>query len=196
MSNIINFNVLEEKRDFNALKQKQEIISHPEKHNLNALIKRAQLIQGKTDESSEVIRSIGAKRLKNFFEGKISEIIFDSKHIAAEYFLCGIYVSILLTDLVKQSGIPESWFAIDYWLGHEKTGDPELLKKGADVCFLINSVFKKRGDIRCMNYDDYVKFGQGLYRQFYNHTGKEIAYHMHVNYDTMVGITDECIKNL
>jgi hypothetical protein len=192
----IDFNEYVKKRDNEILEQKKEIIDHSEKQDIDMLIKRAQLIKSNPDDASEVIRRIGGKKLNNYFEGKISKVIFDQKLMATEYFLCGIYVSILLSDLLKESSIPESWFAIDYVVGHNKSNNPELLKKGADVCFLINTVFKERGDIRCMNYDDYIKIGQTLYRQFYNFTGKEIAFHMHANYEIMVGVTDECLKNL
>lgn len=77
-----------------------------------------------------------------FFQGKISEIIIGQSLIEQDLLLGGMYVAKLLTKTISQ--IPPSWWAIDYLMeGHSKN-DPLIIQQGADVCFLICSIFKER----------------------------------------------------
>jgi len=44
-----------------------------------------------------------------------------------------------------------------------------------------------------MSADYYQKMGESFYYQFYAESKKEIGYHMSGNFETMVGITKECV---
>ncbi len=157
---------------------------------LNELIRRASLACKERFTFSEgKLSVIGEGQLKSIFESKITQEIFTRKLIDSDVFLCGIYVSNLLTDLMMTS--PESWWAIDYAVSDE----PAVLKKGGDACFIICGVFPERGNRRLTDVSYYQKMGAGFYYKFYNLAKREIGYHMSQQFETMVGVVQNCIHN-
>ena len=178
MANIISFQ---------GAKERKESLNPDD---LNGLVKRASLIcKEKLDLPQDELGIIKEGRLKSIFEGKITQEIFTRKLIGSDVFLCGIYVSNLLAELV--SNAPESWWAIDY-----ATSDDSLtLKRGGDACFLLCGVFSERGNHRLMDTDYYQKMGRGLYYRFYSLAKKEIGYHMSHQFETMVTVVQSCIRN-
>lgn len=94
------------------------------------------------------------------------------------------------------SRVPESWFAVDYFVKAEAENKPEALKQGANICFLVCAVFPPRGQIRCMKLEDYEAIGKGLYYNYYGQTGTVVAYFMSQKFQPMAEITKECIKRL
>lgn len=154
--------------------------------NLNDLIKRASLICKEKLDESGIIRT---ENLKHFFESRINQEIFNRHLIGSDIFLCGIYVSNLLTDLATNT--PESWWAVDYAI----SGDSSALKKGGDVCFVICGVFPERGNYRLMDVSYYRKMGEGFYYQLYSVAKREIGYHMSHQFGTMVTVVQGCINN-
>lgn len=162
----------------------------PEKEDLTSLLKR--ISQVKNLNSSANKETISDPFL--FFQGKISEIIIGQSLVEQELLLCGMYVAKLLANTISQ--IPPSWWAVDYIMeGHSKD-KPYIIQQGADVCFLICSIFKERAEVRVMTMSDYQRMGPTLFHQFYNKTGSEIGYHMSRNFERMVLITDECFQSL
>ena len=157
-------------------------------HDLTGLLKRAVLLRKQEPESGTFIRIEGIKKMKLFFESKISDILIKKQYIDKGFFFCGTYVSELLASLAKK--VPESWFAVDYIMKSHDTGSPYVLKQGANICFLICSVFRERSEIRVMRYEDYEKMGIGLFNRFYSQTGAEIGYYMSRQYKIMVDVTD------
>jgi len=161
-----------------------------ESYDLNELIGKASLVYKERFTFSEgELSVIGEGQLKSIFESKITQEIFTRKLISSNVFLCGIYVSNLLTNLVLTS--PESWWAIDYAVSDE----PAVLKKGGDACFIICGVFPERGNHRLTDVSYYQKMGAGFYYKFFNLAKKEIGYHMSQQFETMVGVVQNCIHN-
>jgi hypothetical protein len=161
-----------------------------ETNDLNDLMKRASLIcRKRLDFSKNELNVIKEGRLKNIFEGKITQEIFTRKLIGSDVFLCGIYVSNLLAKLTLT--IPESWWAIDY----NSSNDSSALKKGGDTCFILCGVFPERGNRRLMDITYYQKMGVGFYYQFYSLAKKEIGYHMSHQFQAMVAVVQSCIHN-
>lgn len=163
-------------------------------NDINTLLKKAAILKKNLSEPQNGIHVTSFQKLKTLFEVKISEILIKRQFIDSDFFLCGSYISGLLTDLSNK--IPKSWFAIDYILENNETNSPQALKQGANICFLICSVFKERSEIRAMTYHDYEKMGIGLFHQFYNQTGAEIGYYMSRQYKIMVRVTDECLRTI
>ena len=124
-------------------------------------------------------------------EGIISKKIIKAKMIDKGLFLCGIYVPQIFAEYLSSS--PESWLAVDYTLKARKFKNAFVFKQGGDVCFLICSIFPERTNWRTMNPGYYRKMGESFYYQFYAKTNQEIGYHMSGNFETMVGITKECV---
>ncbi len=174
-----------------AFKKKKKTKSHPD---LTHLLKKAVLLKKSLPESRSGIHATSFKKLKSLFEAKISEILIKKQFIDTDYFLCGNYISGLLTEITNR--VPKSWFAIDYILKSNETNSSHTLKQGANICFLICTLFKERSELRAMRYEDYEKMGIGLFHQFYHQTGAEIGYYMSRQYRIMVGITDECIRTI
>lgn len=161
---------------------------------LNEFLKRATKLIGKisTRQDSSVIattRSIGG--LKRRMEGMIAKKIIKAKMIDKGLFLCGIYIPQIFVEYLSSS--PESWLAVDYSSWAIKRKNAFVFKKGGDVCFLICSIFPERTNWRTMSADYYQKMGESFYHQFYTESKKEIGYHMSSNFETMVGITKECV---
>ncbi len=163
-------------------------------NDLTTLLRRAVSLRKEEPDSGRFIQIVGFKKMKTFFESKISDILIRHEFIDSGFFLCGTYISDLLTSIANR--VPESWFAIDYILKSNESGSPQFLKQGANICFLICSVFKGRSEIRAMRYKDYEKMGIGLFSRFYSQTGAEIGYHMSRQYKIMVDVTGECMRTI
>ncbi|MBU1169037.1 MAG: hypothetical protein KKD44_05675 [Proteobacteria bacterium] len=168
--------------------------SKQSENDLTGFLRRAVSLRKQEPEEGDFIHISGLKKMKLFFESKISDILIKNSFIDTGFFLCGTYISDLLTSITNK--VPESWFAVDYVLKSYETGSPYLMKQGANICFLICSVFKERSEIRVMRYEDYEKMGIGLFSRFYSQTGAEIGYHMSRQYKIMVDVTGECMKTL
>lgn len=165
-----------------------------ENQDLTHLLKQAVILRKNLPDAENGIHVTNIKKLKGLFEAKISEILIKRQFIASDFFLCGTYVSGLLTDIVNK--MPKSWFVIDHILESNKTNSPQIIKQGANICFLICAVFKERSELRAMTYSDYEKMGIGLFHRFYSQTGAAIGYYMSRQYKIMVGVTDECIRTI
>ncbi len=174
-----------------AIKRRKRIKKNSD---LTSLLKKAVILKKNLPEPHDGIYVTSFKKLKGLFEAKISEILIKRQFVDSDFFLCGNYISGLLTDIADK--IPKSWFAIDYILENSENNSPQIIKQGANVCFLICSIFKERSELRAMRYEDYEKMGIGLFHQFYHQTGSEIGYYMSRQYKIMVGITDECIRTI
>jgi len=171
-------------------KQRKDI----KNNDLTSYLKRAVLLRKEIGESRSGLQVTSLKKLRNRIESKIADILIKKEYVESDFFLCGNYISGLLTSIVNR--IPKSWFAIDYILIGQESGNPHAIKQGADVCFLICTVFKERSELRAMRYGDYESMGIGLFHQFYNQTGMEIGYYMSRQYKTMVRVTDECMRTI
>ena len=158
---------------------------------ITSLLKEASILKGLAKSNEEVITDLPA-----LLQGKMSEVIIKHNLISSEYFLCGISITKLLTSIVSAKNIPKSWFAIDYICEGNTSKNPQIIKQGADVCLLICTIFQGRAEIKMMTMNDYLKMGATLFHQFYSQTGAEIGYYMSREFDTMVEVTNECIKNI
>lgn len=157
---------------------------------LNVLLSRATLIcRENLNFHQDKLSVVKEGQLRRVLENKITHEIIARKLIARDIFLCGIYVAKLLSELVLNA--PKSWWAIDY-LAHD---DYLTLKRGADVCFIICGVFPEKGNRRLMSIAYYQKMGVSFYYKFYNRANIEIGYHMSNQFQTMVAIVQNCIKN-
>ena len=164
-------------------------------HPLNKLIERAQILKNSLRKSNKVILGVNDYgSLVRFFEAVISKTLFSSKMIGEDIFLCGIYIAKLLANIGNES--PKSWYAIDFVLEGNKTGNPMVIKNGADVCFLLCSIFQERAEHRSMTIGDYQKYGIGLYYQYYSSTDSIIGRHMSNNFNAMTDVTHKSITQL
>ncbi len=161
---------------------------------LATLLKQAVLIRKKRTENRHGIQIADFSKLKALFEAGIADILIRRRYIGSDFFLCGNYISTLLSSLVHY--IPKSWFVIDFVLESVESNNPRRLQEGANVCFLICSVFRERSELRAMRYEDYEKMGAGLFHQYYDQTGAEIGYHMSRQYHIMATVTDECMRTI
>lgn len=159
---------------------------------LNQLIERAQVLNRSLRKSQNIIAGINEYgSLARFFESTISETLICSKMIGVDILLCGIYISRLLADIGSRS--PQSWYAFDFILESNNSSDPAIVKNGADVCFLLCSVFPRKAGRRVMNVKDYEKIGAGLYYHFYSATEKIIGRHMSNNFSVMAAVTQQSL---
>ena len=158
---------------------------------ITSLLKEASVLKSLANSEKKVITNLPA-----LLQGKMSDVIIKRSLISSEYFLCGIYISKLLLSIMEAKNIPKSWFAIDYICEGNTSKNPQIIKQGANVCLLICTIFQGRAEIKMMTMNDYLKMGATLFHQFYRQTGAEIGYYMSREFDTMVEVTNECIKNI
>jgi hypothetical protein len=173
--------------DFGRALEKKAVL---ETANLNQLLKRASLIcKEKLEFPLDKFKVVEARRIKSIFESRIAREIFNRGLISSDILLCGIYVTNLLADLVTSS--PESWWAIDYALSDESL----VVKKGADMCFIICGIFPERGDYREMNLPYYRKAGASCYSKFSGLTKSPIGYHMSQQFNVMADVVQGCMQD-
>ncbi len=174
-----------------------KIIRFP-KSNLNkgpenldeALARASFLFKEDLPELKERFMVVSSGKMRQILETLILKVLMQNKMIEVSYFLCGNYISEVLTSL--GSNVPESWFAIDFYT----KGNAEAMKQGANLCFILCSLFPKRTNFRTMNFHDYQDMGQGLYLRFYYSTGAEIGYLMSRLFPQMVAVTEQAIGEL
>ncbi len=178
--------------DFSKYVTERRINQNPS--DLSSLLKQAVLLRSQRAVKREGIQITNIGKLKTLFEAGIADILIRRRHVDSDFFLCGNYISALLSSVVNET--PKSWFVIDFITEGLETNNPRRIQEGANVCFLICTVFKERSELRAMRYEDYEKLGMGLYYQYYDQTGAEIGYHMSRQYRIMVTVTDECIRTI
>jgi len=177
-------------KNMQLIKARQKI----ESGNLTEMIKAATILRQNAEEIKETIVVTDFEGLKRIFEARLSDIILKTKNIGVDFFLCSNYIAALLVEIGSIS--PESWFAVDYFLKAATEDAPTALKQGANICFLICAVFPLRGQIRCMKLNDYEVLGKGMFYNYYNQTGKVVAYYMSQQFKPMAEITKECLQEL
>jgi len=161
---------------------------------LNDFIKRASKLKKEVIENQKDLIIVNTNDLEKLFEVRLNCFLLENKLIAVEYFVCAMF----LASLLKETGfsVPESWYAVDYFIENNDTADPKTLLEGANVCFLLTTIFTERCEKRGMRRSDYVSMGTGLYGNFYNKTGKDFAYYMSFLFGEMSDATSECLKIL
>lgn len=162
--------------------------------NLTELLKMATILRQSVKKIEETIVVMDFEALKRVFEARLSGIILKNKNIGVDFFLCGNYIASLLAETGNTP--PASWYAVDYLNKAAADDNPAALKQGANICFLICAVFPPRGQVRTMKLGDYEALGQGLYYNYYGQTGTIVAYFMSQQFQPMVEITKECIREL
>ena len=165
----------------------------PKSDDLNELLIKAHKLRGRIPKSDEMVwQDFG--NLKGLFETRLNELLLDNRFIGANIFLCSSYIAILLAKFATKN--PESWYATDYAIKGYESRDPFVLQNGADVCFILCTLYPERCNRRSMKKSDYVSLGSGLYHRFYNQTGREIGYYMGDLFELMSEVTAECVKRL
>ena len=157
-------------------------------------VKIATMLRQNAEEFNDTVAVMDFNRLKRVFELRLADLVLQSKNANADLCLCGDYVAALLTEIGKAA--PESWYAADYFAKAADENNPTVLKQGANVCFLICSVFPDRSQHRNMMYNNYVVLGKVMYYNYYGKTGAMIAYFMCRRFKSMVAITRECLHKL
>jgi hypothetical protein len=156
---------------------------------LNDLLRMA--VQIKNDETCTKDGTI--TNFDKLIAANIMDILIKNRMIEKETIICGIYVS----DLLAKSFIspPTDWVATDYMIKAAEEDNPFLNQQGANVCFLICSVFSGH-KARTMKVKDYESFGIGMYSQFYHQTGQEIGCYMSNQFTEMTDVAKECMSTI
>jgi len=173
--------------DFQKSKKERRIV-------LTDLLKDAVVIAKKSygEISNEIFQP--SQSIENLFKIKINSMLLESGQINAELFNCGSYIARIINQFQKE--VPESYYAVDYFVRGVNDDNPLVLQKGADLCFIICVFFEQRKKWRKMGEDYYPNLGKQLYYMFYDKTKKTIGLHMRYNFKTIAEITRDCVKNL
>lgn len=123
--------------------------------------------------------------LKKIFSAILMNYLAQEKMIDSDYFNCAEYIADFLADYHNKCNF--SWYAIDYLIKGQE--DSIQLREGANICFLICSVFPERGNFREMTIGDYEKMGRSLYYQYGEKLHHDIGYLMGRHFKTMSAVT-------
>jgi len=154
---------------------------------LEELLSRAHKLSNNINEGEDL-------DLRKKFEIRFNDILLKNKMISSTNFLCAIYIANLLSKIGYS--VPKSWYATDYLINGIENDEQVPFKEGADVCFILYSLYPERCERRSMKKADYVKMGIALYFYYYNMTRKEVVYHMGTSFEPMAEITRECVESL
>lgn len=161
-----------------------------ENSSLTDLLVRAKSMTSKEDNPEEVL-CVRSAEMRKFFESRLNALLLDRGIVQSNAFLCATYVARILSDI--HASVPDSFYATDYFNRWVETGDDSELKNGADICFVLCSLFPERCERRAMRRCDYVDMGSGLYYRYYYEAQKEIAYHMSSLFEQMSDLTARCL---
>lgn len=171
--------------DFIAAKAKK---ADREPRDLDELIAEAFAVsRDRLEQERQKDEVLASKDLRTDIKAVIMDTLIKQRLISSEYFLCGLYISKMMSEYALSS--QESWYAFDHIKEGEESGDYKAFQKGGDICFLICSIFTGRARWRLMQKEYYLKLGAGLYLSFYYRTNREIGYFMSKNFSAMAEIT-------
>lgn len=161
---------------------------------LNDFLERAQKLKKEVEEKTDCLLIVTPDDLEKMFEVRLNDFLIENRFLNTSYFMCSLFVA----SLLKETGfsVPESWYAMDYILKEDETGDPLLLLDGANNCFLLSTLFVDRCNRRGMKREDYLHMGATMYKRFYDKTGREVAYFMSNSFEVMSSATSSCIKDM
>lgn len=130
---------------------------------------------------------------EEFIRGKISSFVLDQKMLDLDILRCTLYTAKMIAH--NFNNVPESYYATDYFLKGVDDNDPNLILRGADLCFLVCSLFPPRAYRRVMKSADYANLGRQMYYYFYGMTQKTIGLSMGNTFGTMTDIVREVIAH-
>lgn len=161
-----------------------------EDDSLEGFLKRAHIIKNQLEEDkTKIIKTLVAQK---YFEAVLMRELIDQKLISRELFLCAVYISHMMEMHILEK--PENWYAHEYYLSEKECQNENDLKKGADFCFSLCSFFAQRAERRMMKKNDYVSFGRGMYLDYYQKTGKEVASCMSESFEEMSSLAAKCFS--
>ncbi len=178
---------LSEARKREQKEQKVDIFNLEPQYDLNFFLKRGVEIL-KQETSDDFISRVTSEKAQKEIESRILKVIWQKKLMEMSYFLCALYVAKIIWNFSNK--IPISWCAVDYY----DIDNPQAMKDGGDICFLINALFPQRVKWRLMSEEYYIKMGELFYAQYYNLTEAEVACYMSLLFNQMIDITRQCFK--
>jgi hypothetical protein len=165
------------------------------KKDLNTLLSEAIKLQKTAPKMQKLIEPMSEEKAKQLFKTRIIEIFAHKKIISSELYLCASYIASLLVSIFSEN--LEGMLIFDSFnKGVVERNDTLSIKKCADSCFLISSVFIERMYWGSISPKWYETTGENFYWYYYRQTGAEIGGFMSVRFPLVVEITKECLKSL
>jgi len=162
-------------------------------NDITDVLKRVHRIKREVHETDGLM-VVNAVDLKKIFEVRLNNFFLDHDMIGLNFFSCSMFVASLLTEVALRP--PKSWYATDYVIEYEQKSNPREILTGANVCFVLSSLYKERCERRTMSRQTYIDIGSGLYGRFYNLTQKEVTYNMSKSFELLSDVTHQCLANM
>ncbi len=131
---------------------------------------------------------------KELMAAKICSVLLKKKMIRTDLFQCGLYLAQMMSGMMAK--IPQSYYAVDYFIKGFEDENPLIIKEGADYCAMLCIFFEGRRGWRAMKPKDYEKLGASLYFAYYDLSHKPIGWYMSKNFKEMVPIARRSIESL
>jgi hypothetical protein len=166
----------------------------PSENDFTKMLKDIAEVKGKPmgREENGIFRlNIG---FEDMLKAKIGSFIIKHRIMNADLFRCGLYVSQVLGETLSKK--VESYYVTDYFVRGIEEENPLILREGADLCSVLCIFFEERLNWRMMKGKDYVKMGILLYSLYYERTKRVIGWCMSRNFESIVGITRTCVKDI
>jgi len=164
-----------------------------EKISLGDLLKKATILKSQAPEinSKEVIIPLTLKQLETALSSRIADILIAKTGVDRENLFCVPYITDLFLRMAKNRET-QSWRALDYIKEYEKQRDTNILKKGAEVCFLNYSFFIKKDEGQN---NLYREVGSSLYLNFFKISRETLSYYMGKNFDLLGQVTNQSLRS-
>lgn len=173
------------------LEEERKMRQKPEELDLTRQLKNVVLLSKDCDEDID-IDFLSKEDIEEWLKKRIAKELLDRHMIGVEQFLCGMYISKMLSEFGHN--LPEKWYVTDFMNDYLETNEPKVLKNGGDFCLLLCSVFPERINKGLLSVSDYVDFGSNLYYQFYTVSGIPVAYYLSNNFLQMQDVIKSAIN--
>jgi len=133
---------------------------------------------------------------ENMIRAKMGAIILKEENVNFDLFRCSSYASRVMGKMLSR--VPDSYYAVDYYIRANNENNPLLLRDGADLCYAICTFFEGRGNRprRATTLEDYFRMGEWLYSIYSGTTRESIGRCMSQNLKEIVAISQRCIKTI
>jgi len=166
---------------------------------LNELIEKAHELKNINPDLNGLICEVSSIDFGNVMRKLLWNRIKEGKFVSREAIVCGDYISNLLTMTIEPGEeFSLGWRITNHLEMYEESKKPSMLLRGADLCFLIHSIFPRRtlGRKEVFTFSDYERFGKQLYSHHYAISDLEHSKLMSKYFYRMSTITRDSLVSL
>lgn len=134
------------------------------------------------------------ENLKEYLENNFTRLLSEKSLLDPDFYLCGLYISSLINNYVKQS-LKNFWIFEQQLQCQKKEGcNPYELEVGGQRCFLFCVFYSGLAKRRIGSVKPYMESGISFFYVSHQRTGKKISLHMSRLFEELIPLTQEVIE--